>query len=178
MLFWKGDHDNVTISCCVNHFTSQGIISCNRLHLVAMHLNMEILPCLASVCIKRPYLYLKRERTHPGSLGRFSHLIAISSAVYRPILTKSVTEVVAGLVQHLAKSEFWNSKRLPWKSGKGDTPRQPRTFRGHTQAASDIEDTPRQPRTLRTHPGSLGHWRYKPVQPLRVWASHTFLRMF
>ncbi len=51
-------------------------------------------------------LYLKRERTHPGSLGRFSHLIAISSAVSQPILTKSDTEVVAGPVQHLAKSEF------------------------------------------------------------------------
>ncbi len=90
------------------------------------------------------HLYLKRERTHPGSLGRFLRLIVISSAVSRPIVTKSVTEVVAGPVQHLAKSEFQNSKRLPWKSGKGDTPRQPRTFRGHTQAASDIEDTPRQ----------------------------------
>ncbi len=94
------------------------------------------------------YLYLKRERTHPGSLGHFSHLIAISSAVYRPILTKSVTEVVAGPVQHLAKLEFRNSKRLLWKLGKGDTPRQPRTFGGHTQAASDTEDTPRQPWTL------------------------------
>ena len=102
-------------------------------------------------------LYLKRERTNPGSLGRFSRLIDISSAVSLPILTKLDTDVVPGPVQHLAKSEFRNPKRLPWKLGKGDTPRQPRTFRGRNQAASDIEDTPRQPRTLRTHPGSLGH---------------------
>ncbi len=63
-------------------------------------------------------------------------------------------------------SEFWNSKRLPWKFGSfkfEDGARQPRTFLrtepgslGHfvwrSQAASDI---------LRTEPGSLGHfvWR-------------------
>ncbi len=75
-------------------------------------------------------LYLKREKTEPGSLGRFLRLFAISSAVSGPIVTKLVTEVVAGPVQHLAKSEFQNSKRLPWicKVSVYDGARQPRTF--------------------------------------------------
>ena len=57
---------------------------------------------------------LKRERTHSGSLGCFLCLIAISSAVSRPIVIKSVMEVVAVPVQHLAKSE---SKRAPHDQG-------------------------------------------------------------
>ena len=75
-------------------------------------------------------LYLEREKTEPGSLGRFAHLITISSAVSGPIVTKLVMEVVAGTVQHLVKSELRNSKRLPWKCKVSvyDGARQPRTF--------------------------------------------------
>ncbi len=49
--------------------------------------------------------------TYFTHLGRLSHLIAISSASSGGISTK------LGTVEVLAKSEFRNFKRLPWKCG-------------------------------------------------------------
>ncbi len=49
---------------------------------------------------------------------KFVAMSLISSAVFQRIFTKSGMGKVSGSESNLAKSEFENSKRLPWKLRK------------------------------------------------------------
>ncbi len=103
------------------------------------------------------------QKTEPGSLGHWKCLCANSSLVSWTILTRLGMVKVLGLESNLAKSEFWNSRRLPWKLGSLKLRTEPgglRHFWRRSQAASDIfEDGARRPQTfLKTEPGGLGHF--------------------
>ena len=78
-----------------------------------------------------------------GSLGHFLPLSPISSGVSGLILTQFDTRTPSGSDSVIARTEFENSDRLPWKSGdtrtRTDTGSLGRL--GRTQAASDVYGT-------------------------------------
>ncbi len=98
---------------------------------------------------------IKRLRTDAGRFGHFLPLSAISSAVSGQSLTKSGMEIPVGSESVIAKMDFQNSNRLPWKTGNKDSKgTDAGSLACFPQAASDA--FPKQPRIL--FPSSLGHF--------------------